>query len=189
MRHQIALNLNSGTYKSSLVKPFESAQIVPKTEKEYRDMFIDNSKLVGQEPTSEAWHKFMELIKEEENKPIFQNDTYQVSAGRADPSQHPMVHLSVKRLDKEPIDENHWRILQEIKNIIVGPDHEAVELYPAESRLMDTANQYHLWVLAQPAEDRCFPFGYFTQRAVFNREDTSYGAKQRPRHDAHEDND
>jgi len=30
--------------------------------------------------------------------------------------------------------------------MIVGEEHEAFEVYPAESRLVDTANQYHLWV-------------------------------------------
>jgi hypothetical protein len=162
---------------------------VAKTEKELRDMFVDNCKIIGCEASNEKWESFIEMMAEEKAKPMFQNDTYLVSAGRAEPSQYPMVHLSIKRLDKEPIDENHWRILQGIKNVIIGPEHEAVELYPAESRLMDTANQYHLWVLAQPAEDRCFPFGYFTQRAVFNRAETSYGSKQRPRHDADKDND
>ena len=28
-----------------------------------------------------------------------------------------------------------------IKNLIVGPEHEGFEIYPAESRLVDTANQ------------------------------------------------
>jgi hypothetical protein len=43
-----------------------------------------------------------------------------------------------------------WRDLQRIKNELVGPECEAVELYPAESRLVDTANQYHLWADADP---------------------------------------
>jgi hypothetical protein len=34
-----------------------------------------------------------------------------------------------------------WRDLQRIKNQLVGPECEAVELYPAESRKVDTANQ------------------------------------------------
>jgi hypothetical protein len=41
-----------------------------------------------------------------------------------------------------------------------------VELFPAESRLVDTANQYHLWVMAD-AEYR-FPFGY-QRRLVFEQ--------------------
>jgi hypothetical protein len=44
------------------------------------------------------------------------------------------------RLDGQAIHD--WRELQRIKNEIVGDEIEAVELYPAESRLLDTANWY-----------------------------------------------
>ena len=43
-----------------------------------------------------------------------------------------------------------WKFIvvtdQEIKNQLVSPDCEAVEIYPNEDRLIDTANQYHLFV-------------------------------------------
>ena len=86
----------------------------------------------------------------------------------------PMTHLSIKRRDKEPIRD--WRELQAIKNALVGEQYEAVELYPADSRLVDTANQYHLWVLNQ--EGTSFPFG-FTDRLVDFDGDVD-GVKQRP---------
>jgi hypothetical protein len=86
-----------------------------------------------------------------------------------------MWHLSLKRRDREPIDHDRWRILQQIKNTLVGEENEAVEMYPAESRLVDTANQYHLWVFADPNER--WPFG-FTERYVTSTE--SHGSKQRP---------
>lgn len=54
-----------------------------------------------------------------------------------------MVHLSIKRLDQAPVRD--WRDFQRIKNELVGPECEGVELFPAESRCVDTANQYHLW--------------------------------------------
>ena len=44
-----------------------------------------------------------------------------------------------------------WRHLQQIKNEVFGPEREAVQLHPAESRLVDTANEYWLWVY--PAGD------------------------------------
>lgn len=50
-----------------------------------------------------------------------------------------------------------WRHLQTIKNTIVGPEREAVEIFPAESRLVDTTDQYHLWCLP---EGRKVPYGY-----------------------------
>jgi hypothetical protein len=86
-----------------------------------------------------------------------------------------MVSLSIKRVDREPIHD--WRILQEIKNALVGEECEAIEIFPAESRLVDTANQYWLWCFTDP-EIRV-PVG-FTVRAVA---DTTImeGTKQRPR--------
>jgi hypothetical protein len=84
-----------------------------------------------------------------------------------------MQWLSIKRADREPIRD--WRILQAIKNGIVGEEVEAVELYPAESRLVDTANQYHLFALTSPAIR--FPFGYRDRLVT----ETPMGkSKQRP---------
>ena len=72
----------------------------------------------------------------------------------------PMFWLSIKRLDRECIHD--WRDLQTIKNMLVGKENEGVELYPAESRLVDTANQYHIFVLKNPAIK--FPFGFYDRR-------------------------
>jgi hypothetical protein len=55
-----------------------------------------------------------------------------------------MVHLSIKRHDQKPL-RAHWADMQRIKNELLGPNCEAVELYPCEDRVVDTANQYHLW--------------------------------------------
>lgn len=72
----------------------------------------------------------------------------------------PKMHwLSIKRIDKEPI--RSWRDLQRIKNDIIGDEHEALELFPAESRLVDTSNQYHLFVLAD--KTLRFPIGYMNR--------------------------
>lgn len=75
----------------------------------------------------------------------------------------PMIaHLSIKRRDKQPIDFNHWRELQRIKDAICGPSAEAVELFPSQRRLVDTSNQYHLYVQPPGA---WWPVGYI-ERAV-----------------------
>jgi hypothetical protein len=79
---------------------------------------------------------------------LWQNDRYTVIVERAEegwPTQ-----LSIRRNDRaaEPFP---WRHLQRIKNELAGEDAEAIELFPAESRLLDTANQRWLW---------CFPPGY-----------------------------
>jgi hypothetical protein len=83
-----------------------------------------------------------------------------------------LTHLSIKRNDREAFHD--WRELQAIKNAICGPEREAVELYPAESRLIDTSNQYHLFVL--PA-GKFWPFG-FEEREVTAT--PGGAAKQRP---------
>lgn len=55
------------------------------------------------------------------------------------------LHLSIH--DRPRSTRHDWRDFQRIKDELVGPEREAVELYPAASRLLDTANEYHLWVL------------------------------------------
>jgi hypothetical protein len=58
---------------------------------------------------------------------------------------HPVWHLRIYRKDGGKLHD--WCAIQAIKNEIVGPEYEAIELYPAASRLMDEGNCYHLWVL------------------------------------------
>lgn len=78
---------------------------------------------------------------------IWVNDLYQVNIDYNEDGAlgDKLIHLSIKRRDKKPIHD--WRHLQQIKNELTHPEREAIELYPAESRVVDTANQYHLWVL------------------------------------------
>ena len=105
---------------------------------------------------------------------IWINSRYQVYLRRLKPndpdSMDECTHLSIKRRDRLEIRD--WREFQRIKNELVGPECEAIEVFPAESRLVDTANQYHLWV---------FPFKLpigFNRRVV---SDASYkGSVQRP---------
>jgi hypothetical protein len=92
---------------------------------------------------------------------VMKNDTYQVHVRRLAENQ---AHLSIRRLDRDPIHD--WRELQKIKNAILGPECEAVELYPAESRLVDTANQYHLWAYTDLTLR--FPFGFDSGRYATN---------------------
>lgn len=80
--------------------------------------------------------------------------------------------LSIKTRDKAPVHD--WRDFQRIKNELIGPEAEGVELYPAESRLVDTSNQYHLWVFDPPFR---FPFGYMDRFIV---KESGNGAVQRP---------
>lgn len=104
---------------------------------------------------------------------VFRNDTYQVMMKLMLMNKREWVWLSIKRIDRQPIHD--WRDLQQIKNELVGEECEGLELYPAESRKVDTANQYHLWCKG----DRRFrfPFG-FGNRMVSDRETSQ--SRQRP---------
>lgn len=56
-----------------------------------------------------------------------------------------------------------WRDLQQIKNRVLGDEWEAVELYPAESRLKDPSNARYLWCAKGG-----FPFGLPGGRCVLD---------------------
>ena len=122
---------------------------------------------------SKAKEIFNEDKKDCERSRVLINEKYQVlvyAGSDADKYVHAedfkgkITYLSIKRRDKKPIHD--WRELQKIKNAIVGDEVEAIELYPAESRLVDTANQYHLFCLPLGTK---FPFGWL-HRAVDTRE-------------------
>lgn len=73
-------------------------------------------------------------------------------------------HLSFRRLDRLAVGPEHFRDFQRIKNALLGAEATAFEVYPAESNLADTSNQYHLWAYD---DLRAFPFG-FIGRAVLD---------------------
>ena len=112
------------------------------------------------------------------NDDVWLSRQYQVNARAIDldyPNAPPIVHLSIKRTDK--LAAHDWRHFQAIKNQIVGDECEGVELYPAESRIVDTSNQYHLWVCTDPTFR--FPFGWNEGRRVSNV--SGGGSRQRAR--------
>jgi hypothetical protein len=88
-----------------------------------------------------------QLVIAETIDEVWKNDEYEVKVmylgdrGRAGP-----MHLSIKRWDKTPAHD--WRDLQAIKNEICGWGREGFELFPAEARLVDQADQTHIWVTA-----------------------------------------
>jgi len=107
---------------------------------------------------------------------LYLNDKYQVIKRQHTARDgQEFVHLSIKRIDREPIHD--WRDLQSIKNQIVGKENEAVEIYPAESRLVDTANQYHLWV-DNDSKYR-FPMGFYCRLTATPEDAKELGAVQR----------
>jgi uncharacterized Zn finger protein len=93
----------------------------------------------------EAVKRLDELFEDEINRSqLWINDKYQVAVRR----RGELLHLSIRTLDRSPIFD--WRDMQQIKNQLAGPECEGVQLFPAESRLVDSANQYHLWVVTDP---------------------------------------
>jgi hypothetical protein len=94
---------------------------------------------------------------------IYRNSRYQVHLRRfkAQDGGPDLIHLSFKRLDRGIFIP--YRDKMRIKDELVGPECEGVELYPARSREVDTANQYHLWIIDDPTFR--FPFG-FAERCV-----------------------
>jgi hypothetical protein len=103
------------------------------------------------------------------------NSRYQVIIRKLPPQEGwpEIAHLSIKRNDNQAVHD--WRDLQRIKNELIGAEYEGVELYPAESRLVDTANQYFMYVMIDPKFR--LPFG-FQERLV--AEVAHSGCNQRP---------
>lgn len=117
------------------------------------------------------------MIKTTTPEVLFINELYVVSVFKNEPHNFgPDVdvwHLSIRRQDRAAVHD--WRHFQQIKNEICGKEYEGLELYPAESRVLDAANQYHLYVIMQDGAQ--VPVGYGSG----GRDDRNIGkAKQRP---------
>lgn len=110
---------------------------------------------VAPPPPRPAWTPFeraQELSAEMGGGRMYMNSLYTVIVA---PHQG-MIHLSIRNNDRSA--RHDWREFQRIKNELVGSEHDGYEVYPAESRLLDTANQFHLWVFASPSSRVAFGF-------------------------------
>jgi hypothetical protein len=117
-----------------------------------------------------------DALKFYEGAELWKNNRYEVTLhryGAVQEGEVALAWLSIKRLDRRPIHD--WRDLQRIKNEIIGAECEGVELYPAESRKVDTSNQFHMYVVIDPTWR--WPFG-FRERLVMD--EPGGNAKQRP---------
>jgi len=77
---------------------------------------------------------------------LYTNDLYEVVLRPAD--QPGWTHLAIRRHDGGVV--GSWLHKQQIKNQLLGPECEALELYPAQSRLVDAGPVYHLWGRVDP---------------------------------------
>jgi hypothetical protein len=103
-----------------------------------------------------SWQPFKQA-QDTEYGLLFHNNRYHVFVRRVRNPQDggpDIIHLSIR--DNERTAKHDWRDFQRIKNEIVGPEYELVELYPRESHLVDSSNQYHLW-------------GHLTDTPIFTR--------------------
>lgn len=117
------------------------------------------------------------LERERSETRYFLNDLYQVAVTLEEHDGRDWYHLNIRRRDGRVI-RRDWRQFQQIKNELIGPEHEGAELYPAENRLVDTSNKYHIYVATDPAYR--FPFGW-RHRDVSNDPGSTNGTRQRPR--------
>lgn len=151
-------------------KPLERASIKPASE----ELIAEHMQLMG----LSREEVLAMLAQEEREVQVWRNNIYQVTRRMLD-WENKVVHLNIRRIDGGPIFRD-WRHFQQIKNELIGPECEAIELYPAESRLVDTSNKFHLIGIADPTFR--FPAG-----DIFgNKRDVSYergkhpGTRQRP---------
>lgn len=115
-------------YKPKPWEPLVRAAMDPEEIERQRRLHEENG--VEYVPDSEMWV----------------NEEYQVTVRYlGDEGKASVLHLSIKRRAGGPAHD--WRELQAIKNEVAGWEREAIEIYPSESRLVDQANQTHLWVL------------------------------------------
>jgi hypothetical protein len=134
----------------------------------------------GWTPFKETSSILLELVPQDAKKPekLYQNSRYWVflfttplAAGRI------LIELAIRNKDQSA--KHDWREFQRIKNELLGPEEEAVELYPAESRLTDTKNEFHLWCI----RGMQFPFGWN------EREVSEASERQRPWPDGEKPNE
>lgn len=170
--HRLAnsrLGVRSVDAASTPLAPFHAATLPPET--------LDVRSFAARHGLSEE--VAASQIERLRAQSIYMNDLYQVNV---DVVRVPfgeetgdMFWLSIKRRDRTMVHD--WRELQQIKNMIVGDEHEGFEVYPAEPRLVDTANQYHLWVFVEPAVR--LPVGYQHREVMDCGAAAAVGAWQR----------
>lgn len=107
--------------------------------------------------TKPTWDKFEEAtgyvagkqVTLEPNQTLWKNKFYTVVKTILEPElgEASGMHLSIRHNERKAIRD--WRHFQRIKNELAGAEREAVEIFPPESQLVDTSNQYHLWVLPE----------------------------------------
>jgi hypothetical protein len=115
---------------------------------------------------------------------VWMNDLYQVTVDYmvsdlpdAPQGRDGMLHLSIHTHSRDPV--RQWRHLQAIKNEVAGEDRSAVEIFPREDHLVDTSNEYHLWVLPTGVD---LPFAWKDRFVSSDRQAEDYNAAREAGH-------
>ncbi len=105
----------------------------------------------GSDLLKQPWTPFVPCLPDarDPESEISLNSRYQVHrrlmANRHGPD---LIHLSFKRNDQRILVPYEDKL--RIKDELIYPECEGVELLPARSREVDMANQYHCWVISNP---------------------------------------
>ena len=105
--------------------------------------YVTKARLLGVGTADALWH--FDISSGDE---IFANDTYVVIRRNIPPEMNPQGFVGVKWLSikrKDGTKVRSWADLQQIKHEMFGAEGEAVEVFPAASRTVNAANQYHLF--------------------------------------------
>ena len=134
-------------------KEWKWVEIAYKPDAELDEKIIDN--MVNSSGLTRSQAREQLKLYKNEHKRHFQNSYYKVTV-RDMPGADVVRHLSVTHRDGGT--GRDWRDYQQIKNDLIGKECEAVELYPADSRLVDSADSFHLWGVTD--EKFRFPVGF-----------------------------
>lgn len=118
------------------------------------------------------------IIRDGDAPEVWRNDLYQVAVRRfhvAEWANSEVAHLNIRRVDGAAMFD--WRHQQRIKNDIVGPECEGLMLFPAEERLVDSSNKYHVFVFTDPLIR--VPLGWTTRDVIDDEIRSPPGMRQR----------
>tara|TARA_X000001382_G_C3133071_1_gene167045 strand:- start:201 stop:698 length:498 start_codon:yes stop_codon:yes gene_type:complete len=142
-------------------KQTPTREVVKAVYKDSKKVAIENNKKVM------TMGQIKALLTETLNEEVWANDLYECAVRRVSDAQlkDDVIHLSIKNYDRNT--EIPWQHKQWIKNEVLGEEYEGLELFPAESRMVNTANQYHIWCLPKGVT---IPIGWFEGRVVSNQQ-------------------
>jgi hypothetical protein len=146
----VASTLHSGPEYSLGVDPDSEALLISTTTPagEPVKLRIDLGRFVNSITAAEAADADRWEPLQESAPGVWGNSILTVQVDKRD----DLIHISYHRRDRAPIRD--WRIGQRIKTEVAGAEWEGIEIYPAESRVVDTSNEFHIWCMES------LPFGF-----------------------------